>query len=403
MSFDLRKYLAEGGIEARLNEDHSGNPNDKYVVKKCTKKEGEPWAVWEGKTRVKGFASKAEAEKYAKKQNKKQNLKEGEEAQGMSDNDFIMALNKAFSAADDAMLEEGEEELEEDLYEGEEPLDEEEVDEGSRGRPAGTGRERAVNFKIFTGDRSEENILRLLKQFNKLYTSPKNPTLDPRSNKPRKPFSDEDLQNLAELFASGEPITSKKIQAAISRYNSSAPANDFLKVMDGLGRSKITSVDKKVQDLDNKAKRASGEIPEKRGAPKGPRNNTEDGESTSSSFKSEPDDEDIEDIDVSDIDDYFRSGGEDDDIFEDTITEEDTPKIYWEEIEPDGENRPDYKEGTILGASADGREWQAYGYYTEFEGFVVIDDLEEIPSGMSESKLGQNDKFLDKFLKKDLN
>ena len=284
MSFDLKKYLAEGGIEARLNEDHSGNPNDKYVVKKCTKKEGEPWAVWEGKVRVKGFASKAEAEKYAKKQNKKQNLKEGEEAQGMSDNAFIMALNKAFSAADDAMLEEGEE-----------PLDEEEVDEG-RGRPTGTGRERAVNFKIFTGDRSEENILRLLKKFNKLYTSPKNPTLDPRAKKPRKPFSDEDLQNLAELFASGEPITSKKIQAAISRYKSSAPANDFLKVMDELGRSKITSVDKKVQDLDNKAKRASGEIPEKRGAPKGPRNKKEDDEPTSSNFKDEPDDEDISDI-----------------------------------------------------------------------------------------------------------
>lgn len=329
MSFDLKKYLAEGGIEAKLNEAHSGNPNDKYVVKKCTKKEGEPWAVWEGKVRVKGFASKAEAEKYAKKQNKKQNLKEGEksfdektpeemspedtkdlalaqagipeskgETQGMSDNAFIIALNKAFSAADDAMLEEGEEELEEDLYEGEEPLDEEEVDEG-RGRPTGTGRERAVNFKIFTGDRSEENILRLLKKFNKLYTSPKNPTLDPRAKKPRKPFSDEDLQNLAELFASGEPITSKKIQAAVSRYKSSAPANDFLKVMDELGRSKITSVDKKVQDIDNKAKRASGEIPEKRGAPKGSRKKKEDKEddkSTSSGFKDEPDDEDISDI-----------------------------------------------------------------------------------------------------------
>lgn len=334
MSFDLRKYLAEGGIEARLNEDHSGNSNDKYVVKKCTKKEGEPWAVWEGKTRVKGFASKAEAEKYAKKQNKKQNLKEGEEAQGMSDNDFIMALNKAFAAADDA-LEEGEEEddditppgiedmspdpafgpnpsfVEEDLYEGEEPLDEEEVDEG-RGRPAGSGRERGVNFKIFTGDKSEENILRLLKKFNKLYTSPKNPTLDPRAKKPRKPFSDEELQNLAELFASGESITSKKIMAAIPRYKTTAPANAFLKVMDDMGRSGITSVDKKVQDLQAKEKRASGETPETRGRKK----KKDDDESDSSNFKDEPSDEDIEDIDVSDIDDYFKSEGEDDDLFE---------------------------------------------------------------------------------------
>ena len=327
MSFDLKKYLAEGGIEARLNEDHSGNPNDKYVVKKCTKKEGEPWAVWEGKTRVKGFASKAEAEKYAKKQNKKQNLKEGEkpfnektpdemntdgefydddnkdsalaqagipeskkgETQGMSDNDFIMALNKAFSAAD-AMLEEGEEELEEDLYEGEEPLDEEEVDEG-RGRPSGTGREREVNFKIFTGDRSEENILKLLKKFNKLYTSPKNPTLNPKAKKRRTPFSDEDLQNLAELFASGEPVTSKKIMAAIPRYKTTAPANDFLKVMDEMGRSKITSVDKKVQDLTAKEKRASGETPETRGRKK----KAADDDNTGSS-PDEPSDEDISDI-----------------------------------------------------------------------------------------------------------
>lgn len=272
MSFDLRKYLAEGGIEARLNEDHSGNPNDKYVVKKCTKKEGEPWAVWEGKTRVKGFASKAEAEKYAKKQNKKQNLKEGEETQGMSDNDFIIALNKAFSAAEDDMLEEGEE----DLYEGEEPLDEEEVDEG-KGRPSGSGRERAVNFKIFTGDKSEENILRLLKKFNKLYVSPKNPTLDPRAKKPRKPFSDEELQNLATLFASGEPITSKKIMAAIPRYKSTAPANTFLRVMDEMGRSGITSVDKKVQDIEAKQKRDSGETPETRGRPSRPKNDDDFG------------------------------------------------------------------------------------------------------------------------------
>lgn len=205
MSFDLKKYLAEGGLEAKLNEN-----------------------------------------------------------EGMSDNDFIKALNKAFAAADDAALEEGEEET---MEEGYDPLDEEEVDEG-RGRPSGTGRGREVNFKIFTGDRTEENILRLLKQFNKLYTSKKNPTLNPKAKKPRTPFSDEELQNLAALFAKGGQISSKDIIAAIPRYKSPSQANAFLKAMDELGRSKITTVDKKVQDMEKKEKRASGEEPETRGRKK---------------------------------------------------------------------------------------------------------------------------------------
>ena len=38
--------------------------------------EGTPWAVWEGKKKVKGFATKAEAKEYADKQNKKQGLSE---------------------------------------------------------------------------------------------------------------------------------------------------------------------------------------------------------------------------------------------------------------------------------------------------------------------------------------
>lgn len=59
-----------------VSEDHTDDPNDKYVVKKCTKKEGEPWAVWEGDVRVKGFKSKEEAQKYADKENKEQSLNE---------------------------------------------------------------------------------------------------------------------------------------------------------------------------------------------------------------------------------------------------------------------------------------------------------------------------------------
>ena len=58
-----------------LKEDHSKNPNDKYVVRPCKNKK-EPWAVWEGEKRVKGFATKEEAKEYADKQNKKQGLTE---------------------------------------------------------------------------------------------------------------------------------------------------------------------------------------------------------------------------------------------------------------------------------------------------------------------------------------
>ena len=60
-----------------LKEDHSKDPNDKYVVRPCKNKK-EPWAVWEGETRVKGFAEKKDAQAYADKQNKEQGLNEGE-------------------------------------------------------------------------------------------------------------------------------------------------------------------------------------------------------------------------------------------------------------------------------------------------------------------------------------
>ena len=59
----------------KVSEDHSANPNDKYVVRPCKNKK-EPWAVWEGEVRVKGFATKEEAQAYADKQNKEQGLNE---------------------------------------------------------------------------------------------------------------------------------------------------------------------------------------------------------------------------------------------------------------------------------------------------------------------------------------
>ena len=60
-----------------IDEDHTSNPNDKYVVRPCKNKK-EPWAVWEGEKRVKGFAEKKDAQAYADKQNKEQGLNEGE-------------------------------------------------------------------------------------------------------------------------------------------------------------------------------------------------------------------------------------------------------------------------------------------------------------------------------------
>ena len=61
-----------------VNEDHSSDPNDKYVVRPC-KNPNEPWAVWEGEVRVKGFATREEAQAFADKQNKEQGLTEADE------------------------------------------------------------------------------------------------------------------------------------------------------------------------------------------------------------------------------------------------------------------------------------------------------------------------------------
>jgi hypothetical protein len=61
--------------EKNIKEDHTKKPDDKYTVKPCKDKK-EPWAVWEGEKRVKGFATKQKAKEYADSQNKKQGLTE---------------------------------------------------------------------------------------------------------------------------------------------------------------------------------------------------------------------------------------------------------------------------------------------------------------------------------------
>ena len=64
-------------MTGKVSESHSGNPNDKYVVRPCKNKK-EPWAVWEGEVRVKGFATKEAAQKFADQKNKEQGLSEEE-------------------------------------------------------------------------------------------------------------------------------------------------------------------------------------------------------------------------------------------------------------------------------------------------------------------------------------
>jgi len=66
----LRSQSWEG-----INEDHSKDPNDKYIVRPCKNKK-EPWAVWKGEKRVKGFAEKKDAKAFADKKNKNEVLKE---------------------------------------------------------------------------------------------------------------------------------------------------------------------------------------------------------------------------------------------------------------------------------------------------------------------------------------
>lgn len=91
-----------------LKESHTGNPKDKYVVRPCKNKK-EPWAVWEGEERVKGFATKEEAKEYADKKNKKQGLSESVLKEG-----FKKLIRKILSEASNDLV---------DLYDDQERAD----------------------------------------------------------------------------------------------------------------------------------------------------------------------------------------------------------------------------------------------------------------------------------------
>jgi hypothetical protein len=67
--------LLKGFFNRLLQEDHTKDPSDKYTVKPCNMP-GEPWAVWEGNKRIKGFETKEKAQAYADKENSEQRLNE---------------------------------------------------------------------------------------------------------------------------------------------------------------------------------------------------------------------------------------------------------------------------------------------------------------------------------------
>ena len=69
---EMKKRLDNPSLRDELDEDHSGNPNDVYVVEK----DGDEWCVREGDVKVKTFNSKEEAQDYADKKNKEQSLNE---------------------------------------------------------------------------------------------------------------------------------------------------------------------------------------------------------------------------------------------------------------------------------------------------------------------------------------
>jgi hypothetical protein len=82
-----------------LKEDHTKKPDDKYTVKPCKDKK-EPWAVWEGNKRVKGFATKEKAKEYADSQNKKQDLTESVLKEGIKN-----LIKKALMESDEDIFE----------------------------------------------------------------------------------------------------------------------------------------------------------------------------------------------------------------------------------------------------------------------------------------------------------
>ena len=59
------------------------------------------------------------------------------------------------------------------------------------------------------------------------------------------------------------------------------------------------------------------------------------------------------------------------------MNEDINPKdIDWDDIEPDTEDRLDYKAGTIYGTNSQGKRVAADGYYTPGEGYIATGDIE---------------------------
>ncbi len=70
---EMEARLDNSSLRDELSEDHTKNPKDRYVVKPC-EDENMPYAVWEGKKRVKKFKTRQQAKKYADEQNEEQGL-----------------------------------------------------------------------------------------------------------------------------------------------------------------------------------------------------------------------------------------------------------------------------------------------------------------------------------------
>ena len=69
---EMEKRLDNPSLRDELDEDHSGDPNDMYVVKQ----NGDKWCVWEGNVKVKTFNSVEKAKEYADNKNEEQSLNE---------------------------------------------------------------------------------------------------------------------------------------------------------------------------------------------------------------------------------------------------------------------------------------------------------------------------------------
>ena len=77
------------GVIPTINETHSGNPNDRYVVKYS--KSNNTYQVWEGDTLVTDFATKEKAKAEAKRLNIKQDIKKSDAKQKINEDDWMQA------------------------------------------------------------------------------------------------------------------------------------------------------------------------------------------------------------------------------------------------------------------------------------------------------------------------